>query len=110
MRLRCTLRRDCHGARIHVPRIRPTKIVCEDVPAPPGSAVGSDERGSAWEAARCSGPGRVGLEEVGAGQVGAASTSSSGAKKTWWNHFTPYLLAGLPVAGRSRVEDLVRAS
>ncbi len=48
----------------------PTKIVCEDVPAPPGSVFGSDKRDSAREVARRSGPSAVGPKEVGTGRAG----------------------------------------
>ncbi len=48
----------------------PGKIVCEDDSAPPRSVIGSEERDSARQVARCSDPSRVGPKEVGVGHVG----------------------------------------
>jgi hypothetical protein len=82
----------------------PAKIVCEDVPAPPATAIGSDERGSAREVARCSGPSGGGAKRSWSWLPGASWTSSGGAKKTCWKHH--YTAADLARAAEVRRQAL----
>ncbi len=48
----------------------PTKIVCEDIPGPPATVIGTEKEGSAREVASGSGPSEVGPGEAGTDVVG----------------------------------------
>jgi hypothetical protein len=63
----------------------PTKIVCEEVPAPPGTVLGAEERRMTKEVAKGSGPGGVGPEEVAPGSVGPNRLLRVGPKQVVGN-------------------------
>jgi hypothetical protein len=63
----------------------PTCGVCEEVPVPPGSALGTWKGRLAREVPRCSGSGGVGPEEVGTGVVGPTRLRSVGPRTVGGN-------------------------